>query len=309
MTAAPMQPLPSLERTRRFTAILARLEEMSVRDYYNPYRTFDWPDTIPADEHWMSRTLLSIHGTEVESELSEEQVLRLSRWESVNFYSLNVHGIRELLTEVIRRIHTSGFEIPSEFFHHFVGEENEHMWFFATFCLRYAGKIYPDRTIESSAAPAEETPVNTFMVFARILLFEEIVDHFNVAMADDESLHETIRQMNRIHHQDESRHITFGRKLVSFLWEDLRPNLNDEQRAAIEQYVKRYLNYSITSFYNPLMYKDAGLDRSLELRQRLLTHQSRKEIHRQVLHKPLGFLLRKEILRDDDFESVLRPVG
>ena len=41
----------------------------------------------------------------------------------------------ELLIEVMRRLHTPGYEIPTPYFHHFIGEENEHMWFFAEFCL------------------------------------------------------------------------------------------------------------------------------------------------------------------------------
>ena len=43
--------------------------------------------------------------------MDQEQLFTAVQVESVNFYSLNVHGIRELLIEVAKRIHTTGFEI------------------------------------------------------------------------------------------------------------------------------------------------------------------------------------------------------
>ncbi len=133
--------------TVEFRQLLDRLSAKASDDYYNPYVTFEWPDELPPDVLWMTPELLSVWGTAVFDELDEAALVRLSRFESVNFYSLNVHGIRELLIEVTRRVHSPGFEIPSDFFHHFIGEENEHMWFFATFCTRYGGKIYTDKTL------------------------------------------------------------------------------------------------------------------------------------------------------------------
>ena len=129
-----------IESNDRFLEILDRLTNKSIDDYYNPYKLFEWPESLPDDMWWMSPDLTTTYGTPIAERLSQDQLYALSKFESVNFYSLNVHGIRELLIEVTRRIHTKGFETPSEFFHHFIGEENEHMWFFAEFCKRY-GKM------------------------------------------------------------------------------------------------------------------------------------------------------------------------
>lgn len=128
----------------------------------------------------------------------------------MNFFSLNVHGIRELLSEVVLRIHTKTYADASEFLHHFIGEENEHMWFFGTFCLKYGGKVYPPvpqvgmNRIEGVGDAASE-----LVIFARILIFEELVDHFNALMATDQALPDIAREINRVHHQDESRHVAF----------------------------------------------------------------------------------------------------
>ncbi|MFF0723832.1 diiron oxygenase [Streptomyces sp. NPDC004134] len=285
------------ESSDRFSAVLARLTEKSVTDHYNPYTHFDWPDSLPENAYWMSPSLLSIHGTELENELTESQKMTLSKWESINFYSMNVHGIRELLNEVIDRIHTRGFEETSEFFHHFIGEENEHMWFFAEFCLRYGGKLYSTLRIKGDSE--NETDLANFLVFSRILIFEELVDHYNMTMAGDKLLHETIREINRVHHRDESRHIAFGRELVSMLYERARPSMTEEQRGEVESYLKDYIAVILNSFCSSVVYRDAGLGDMAGLRTRVLAHPGRKEAVRRAVRKPMGFFVKQGIFSDN----------
>lgn len=296
-----VSPIP-VDRVERLSQVLDRLIGKSIDGYYNPYRTFEWPDSLPADALWMSEDLMSPYGTELAGELDPATLHRLSRWESINFYSLNVDGIRELLIEVVRRIHMSGFEIPSSFFHHFIGEENEHMWFFAEFCLRYGGKIYS--TPKVKAIEHDDTAIENFLVFSRILLFEEIVDFYNMRMAADDSLHPTIRQVNRVHHEDESRHIAFGRELVTLLYSQLRETLTAEQRGEIEQYLKRYMVFSINSFYNPQIYRDAEIPNPLVFRSRLMADEGRRAVERKILRKPMSFLLKTGIFTDDALPTV-----
>ncbi|WP_280724764.1 diiron oxygenase [Kitasatospora sp. MAA4] len=277
-----------IDQDDRFLGILDRLTTKSIDDYYNPYKLFEWPDSLPEAMWWMSPELTTTHGTEAAGRLTQEQLQALSRYESINFYSLNVHGIRELLIEVTKRIHTAGFETPSEFFHHFIGEENEHMWFFAEFCLRYGGRIY--RQPAGAAAEIPRSSVESLLVFTRILIFEELVDHFNSRMALDDRLHETVRAINRIHHQDESRHIAFGRELVTALFEDVRKTSSEEELREISDYLRRYLTYSFESLYNPQVYRDAGIENPLELRRELLESPARAEFEQSVFRKTSKFL-------------------
>jgi hypothetical protein len=280
----------------RLIEVLGRLSRMSVEDYYNPYRMFDWPDSLPTDRLWMTPELLSIHNTPVAGELSEEQIIQLSIWESLNFYSLNVHGIRELLTEVVARVQMPGFEIPSDFLHMFIGEENEHMWFFAEFCRRYGRKLYYFPQITSTEPSRPE--VENFLVFARILVFEEIVDHYNRVMADDESLHETIRHINRIHHRDESRHIAFGHELASLLYSRLRSQVSPGELARISDYMQEYVDYCLRGFYSLDAYYDAGIADPLGLRARLMAEPGRKAAEQAIARKPLSFLRKIGVLEE-----------
>ncbi|MGH3793854.1 MAG: diiron oxygenase [Pseudonocardiaceae bacterium] len=290
-----------IDPDERFREILDRLSSMSVEDYYNPYRMFEWPDELPEDMWWMSPTLTTTYGTDVADELTQEQLRRLSRFESINFYSLNVHGIRELLIEVTKRIHTAEFTIPSKFFHHFIGEENEHMWFFAEFCLRYGPKIYKQPRGGAETIPPRNA--ESLLVFVRILIFEELVDHFNSKMALDEGLHDTIRHINRIHHQDESRHIAFGRELVRTLFSQFRDQATSEELVQISDYLKRYMSFSFESLFNPEVYRDAGVDKPLDVRRRLLESPRRSEFEQQVFRKTLSFLTKHGLLCDKNLTT------
>jgi hypothetical protein len=282
--------------TRRLADLLDRLGRMSVDDYYNPYRMFEWPESLPTDRLWMSADLLSVHGSAAIDRLGPEQLIDLSIWESINFYSLNVHGIRELLTEVVNRVHQPGFEVPSEFFHHFIGEENEHMWFFAEFCRRYGRKLYYFPRVKLTA-PAD-SEIETFLVFSRILIFEELVDHYNLRMAEDDSLPETVRRINWIHHRDESRHIAFGRELVSLLHSRLRDRLAPDELAGIRQYLHSYFQFCLHSFYSLPAYDDAGIDDPIAFRTELISDPGRVELHQRIARKPLAFLRKIGVLED-----------
>ncbi|MEN2976453.1 diiron oxygenase (plasmid) [Tistrella bauzanensis] len=278
-----------------FARAIDRLSKLSVDGYYNPYRSFAWPDAIDPASWWMPPELLSVWGTDAADTLDEATLRTLAKWESINFYSLNVHGIRELLQAVIARLHEPGYEVASRFFHHFVGEENDHMWFFAEFCLRYAGKLYPDRQVRIETAP--DPLIENFLVFARITIFEEIVDFYNTAMGADERLDPAIRKINQVHHVDESRHIAFGRKLMVLLHEDLCRRGDEALLDRVSDYLRRYMTASIRGFYSPDAYRDAGIAEPLALRRGLLSHPARAAFDARVLRRTTDFMTATGILR------------
>lgn len=281
---------------------LDRLTRASIADDYNPYALFEWPDQLPKDAWWMSRDLLTVYETPYMERLDTETLQALSRWESIHFYSLNIHGIRELLAAVVERIHAPGYASWSEFFHRFIAEENDHMWFFAQFCLRYGSKIYPDKTLKTPDA-SRDAETESFLVFARILLFEELVDHFNMRMAQDESLPPIVRQLNRVHHQDESRHIAAGRHFVKALHARVAERLTPDALGELDAYLRRYMRAMIESLYNPAVYRDAGVPDPYAFRAALLEHPARKLRDLTFVHRTLAFLTRHKILSSADLAS------
>ncbi|NEO41274.1 MAG: diiron oxygenase [Moorea sp. SIOASIH] len=222
-----MNELVLTKDTTKFVKTLNKLISQTNADTYDPFKELVWPEYIEGGKLWMSLDLMSIHGTRFEDELSQEQLIELSKWEFINFCSLNVTGIRELLVEMTGRLHTVGFEILSEYLHCLIAEENEHMWYFSKFCLQYGGKIYPDRALAIASLP--EADIANFMLFTRILIFEEIVDFYNRKMGKDQTLPKFIQDINWLHHSDEGRHITYGRQYIELVFQQLKDKYPEQR--------------------------------------------------------------------------------
>jgi hypothetical protein len=148
-------------------------------------------------------------------------------------------------------------DLYTAYLHHFLDEENKHMVYFGTYCLRYAGKIYPDRKmmLPREYFPGEED----FLFFARVLVFEEIVDVYNRRMAQDLRLDSVVRDINRMHHRDEARHLTFGRRLVQELFERFAPGWPPDTLAGVRSSLMEYAMATWKEYFNPDVYRDLGL--------------------------------------------------
>ena len=278
-----------LDADGRLREVAARLSEISRQDSYDPYLLFEWSDSLPVADYWMAPELMTCWGTPVWEEFGEEQKLALSRWEAVNFFSLNVHLIRDLIGGVADRIYATRFPGLADFFHDFISEENKHMWFFATFCLRYGGKVYPAGKTFPAGAAGEEV-LRDLMVFGRIMIAEELCDAFNMKMAEDARLPVLVQQINRVHHHDESRHIAFGRQMMRALAERAVSTAGPDGLRAVSDYLGRYTQVCLHAFYNPAVYADAGIEGGRRLRARLLADPAREQIHRDLMSKTRTFL-------------------
>lgn len=283
--------------TTKFEHILGQLINLTRADPYDPYNDIAWPASI--DGLWIAPEFMSIHGTRFEQELDKETLARLNKWECINFFSLNVSGIRDLLVAVANRLHSPGFELVSEYLHCLMAEENEHMWYFAKFCLDYGGKIYPDRTMAIS--DISEPDIDNFLMFVRALVFEELVDTYNRSMGEDDRLDPFVQHLNRIHHLDEGRHIAYGRAYVELLHSDLRETYPKTRLDEIEDFIKRFMRICVLKLYSPEIYRDAGMDRPARVRKELLSHAARESYNRELMAPTGRFFEKAGILSDANY--------
>jgi len=276
------------------SAIVEKLCRASEREYYNPYESFVWPESLDMNEWYTSPQFISIYGTPEYDAISDGERRRLSFFEAVNFFSLNIHGEKALIEGLAKRLYAKDSRPVSAYLHHFLDEENKHMIYFGGFCTRYAGKIYPDRKVvfDREYAPGEED----FLFFAKVMIFEEIVDYYNVKMGVDEGLNAVTRQINMLHHRDEARHLVFGRKVVADLFEKFSPNWSAETLAGVRQYIESYLLTTWKEYYNPPVYKDAGLKDAYELQKSAMNHPSCRAHRAEVSKACLKFLCDHGIL-------------
>jgi hypothetical protein len=274
-----------------------RLSEISIKDYINPYSHLSWPESLGESEWFTSPELISLYGTRWYEELSDVAKKRLSFYEAVNFFSLNIHGEKSLIEGLAARLYKKGNDEISPYLHHFLDEENKHMVYFGTFCMKYAGKVYPDKKL---AFPREHARgEEDFLFFAKVLIFEEIVDVYNVTMALDERLAEIARRINLLHHRDEARHLVFGRLMVKELFARYAQEWSPETLRGVSDYLKSYLVATWKEYYNPAVYRDAGSEAPYELMEEAFQAESSR-VHRKRISKGcVEFLLENRILDEE----------
>lgn len=279
--------------TPAFERALTRLSRASRRDFTDP-SSLTWPREMPADAWCFSPRLISLHGTSVWDSLSEETRRRLSFFEAVNFFSLNVHGEKRLITAVGRCLYRGGEDRLSDYLVHFIEEEAKHMMFFATFCDRYAGKLYPDTQL--ALAEEVDTELATLLLFGRIYLFEEIVDEFNLTLGHDTSLVPIVRAINRLHHQEETRHLAFGRRYLIEALSTAR--LDAHALASARVHLSGYLEYVWKQFANPGVYRDAGVPDPYGAWRASLDAQAPRARRAEIVARRLALLRRLDLLED-----------
>ena len=274
-----------------FTALverLCRISEAGVGD------DLGWPERIGEGEWCLSPELHSLHGTEAGEALDLAQRRRLAAAEAVNFFSLNIHGERALVAGIAQRLYRAGGASHERYLHHFLAEENRHMALFAQFCLRYGGRIYPEKKL--SLASGYTRGEDEFLFFARVLVFEEIVDRYNQAMADDPRLAPIVRRINRLHHRDEARHLAFGRRLVVELFERHAPRWSTGELAHARAELAAYFRACWSEYYNPDAYRDAGLTDPYSVRSRALSHPARRRHHAEFSRGIVQYLMSHGVL-------------
>lgn len=277
--------------------IVERLCRASRRQYLDPYTYLEWPESLDPDQWKFSPELISLHGTPTYERLTEAERVRLSFYETINFFSLNIHGERPLVEGLAHRLYQSDTQEITPYLQHFLDEENKHMIYFGGFCMRYAGKVYPDKKMAwpREFAPGEED----FLFFVKVLIFEEIVDAYNVMMSRDERLPTIVRRINHVHHVEESRHLAFGRAIVKELFERHSPSWSEETLYGVREYLKNYMTATWKDYYNPDVYRDAGLDDPMAIREEAFDDPRCQEHRNNMAQKCMRYLQENHILEEE----------
>lgn len=284
------------------TDLAVRLTAQSREQFWNVYTDIEWPEALDTDRYAMTPELISIHGTELWDRLDEEQRRRLSLYEVANFFSLTLQGERPLVAGLSDRLYSKRVtQETTDYLHHFIDEENKHMIMFGMFLSRYVGKVYPEKKIALSREYKKGEEELAF--FCKVMVVEELGDYYNVKMMIDTSIDPTVKRVNWLHHRDESRHLGFGRRHLTELAEHWLAEWDDETKQGFSDWLGAYLKSSWNDFYNPTMYKDAGLPEAgfgsgYEIRKMALAHEATAEHRRKASKKLVNIFLRLGLLRE-----------
>lgn len=287
--------------------LVERLAALSAQGRYDVRTRFDWPMDVNCDRLWCDEELLTTYGTEVHGAMEPSALIALSKWEAINFFSLNVTGIKDAMSFLCQKMYEDRYLWAKDYMHIFLEEENNHLWFFAKFCLDYVGKYYSSRWPQIDELPAELE--RDFLMFSSILIFEEFVDYYNRRVGANPEVLTIIREINRQHHLDESRHVSFGREVVKRLHEDIMASARDpeETRRRLEERLKKKFLYFISNMYNPKVYTDsrafeaAGMRSAIQMRNHLRNSPHRKNHHRSWFQRTATFFHRLGVIQDVNF--------
>lgn len=275
----------------------ARLCQLSKTRRTKSAECEDWPEVLGDDLWCFSPEMISLMGTDTFAQMSEAEQRRLSFFEAINFFSLNIHGEKSMIAGLAQRLYAPKREPYSAYLHHFLDEENRHSQYFGEFCLRYAGRVYPRRQIvfPRDYAPGEED----FLFFAKILIFEEIVDYYNTFMSNDDRLHPLVASIHAMHHRDESRHLAFGRRMTTDLFEQYRDAWPPETLAAIRTYLISYLTTTLYEYHSFDVYRDMGLRDPLTVIEGSFHSAASTARRRASAKKCIAYFLKSGILEED----------
>lgn len=279
----------------KFTTQLKKLTQMSERQFLTP-DVINWPERLPENQWCFSAELISIFGSKQWHELTEQQQINLSFYEAVNFFSLNVHGEKYLINAVSSHLFNFPSLEMSEYLLHFIEEEAKHMMYFSRFCIQYANKIYPLRALQVGADRDDE--IELLLLFARIYIFEAIVDEYNQCIAADKQVVAIVVDINRLHHLEESRHLAFGLGFLKYWFNEQQDNIDDQQRLKINQHLNGFLHNTWKQFYSPDAYFDAGLTHCASLSLAVFNSERAMKHRDTLVQKRLGWFYQQQLLGD-----------
>jgi len=282
---------------KELNTVVSTLCRISQDKFVDPFRALSWPESLDREQWFFSPELISIAGTPEYEALDEPHRKKLSFCEAVNFFSLNIHGEKALIEGLARNLYLRDEPALSPYLHHFLDEENKHMIYFGRFCTQFAKKIYRDKKLvfPREYAPGEEE----FLFFVKVMIFEEIVDFYNKLMGADQRLVPIARDINRMHHVDESRHLSFGRAIVKWLFDRYAGEWPRQTLDALRQYIAGYLQSTWREYYNSDVYRDAGIFDPYEVSQRAYESPAARAHRTSVSDACVRYLLNCGILLEE----------
>lgn len=277
--------------------LAVRLTSASRRKSWDVFNLLEWPEKL-SDMWCMPPELVSLYGTPVWDTLDIDQQKRLALYECCNFFSLVLQGERPLVQGLVHRYHQKGNprEI-TDYLLHFVDEENKHMMMFGEFCNRYIGKVYPEKKIALTRQWAKGEEEVAF--FCKAMVVEELGDYYNVVIDRDERVDPFVRAVNYQHHVDEARHLAFGRVYLAEAFQKHAPTWSAETLAGFRTWLADYLRSSWGDYYNPTMYRDAGLADGYEMRQLAMTHEAPAALRRKASAKIVKYFIQTGLLVEE----------
>ncbi|HET6634019.1 MAG TPA: diiron oxygenase [Streptomyces sp.] len=266
--------------------VARRLLESSRKHSFDPDTELDWDAPFEDDKWFWPPELVSLYGTPMWRRMSEDQQRNLARLEAASLASLGI-WFEIILIQLLAR-HIYDKPLTSAHVRYAlteIADECRHSMMFARLITRGGAEPYPVSRLHHNLGRLLKTVSTTPGSFTCTLLGEEILDWMQRLTFPDERVQPLVRGVTRIHVVEEARHVRYAREelrrqmLGCPRWEAELTRISSGEAARVFS----------TSFVNPQVYADAGLDKREALAQvRASAH--RRDVMQQGAKRLTDFL-------------------
>jgi hypothetical protein len=204
---------PTPPRTTDREDLGRRLLVSSAKASHDPLTEIDWDAPVDTGRYAMPAHRLSLYGTDLWNQLTEEQRKELSRQEAASIARSGIWFEAILMQMLIRyAYHRDPATSHIQYAYTEIGDECRHTVMFA----RLVGKLGARPHRPDPLAQACGWILKTFsrgpLTFAAALFIEEFLDQGQREIMRDESLDPLMRAVCRIHVTEEARHMRYARE-------------------------------------------------------------------------------------------------
>ncbi|MFW0789246.1 diiron oxygenase [Gordonia sp. CPCC 205333] len=196
---------------RRYTA--QRLLLSSANETYDGDLDVDWSAPADVDLDWLPPRLASLYGTTAWERMSAIQRRELGRHELVNFLNFGILAEGALTMLMFRNV-AENPNLMDDYTRYSLKAIQEETRNSAMFSRLVNKADLPNNRGGAGAWALSKTILfmpSGFITAGMILLVQEAIHSFAVALASDPSLQPHVRQTMRIHEISDERHIEFSR--------------------------------------------------------------------------------------------------
>lgn len=265
----------------------------------SPFQRVSFVQRLDPDRWPLPEPMISLYHHPVYATLSDAQRWRLALLEAVNFFSINIHGERALVTGLVQRLFRNSAHwdstAASRYLQRFIHEENSHSYMMAEYCVRYGGRVLPDATF-SRARPPSSATLADLLFFGRTFVLENFLAFLNSQAMRDPDVDPCTRAVHRVHHGDEARHLAFDRAVLTTITEQLRAEQGSEALTTVGAQLNQYAQLSLRRLYSGSLYAQIGLENSVQLAQEARHQPGRQALEQRWLEGTLALLRKLQLL-------------
>jgi hypothetical protein len=253
--------MTALTNDRERTA--TRLLGSSSKNSYDPMLDIDWDADVDLDLMYLPPQRVSLYGTKLWDEMSEAQRIELSKHELASIAGTGL-WFEIILIQMLARYayHQDPQAAQTQYALTEIGDETRHVIMFAKAINRLGMPTYRPPVLVHQLARLYKAVARGPVLFAPLLVAEEVTDRLQRETMNDESVHPMVRMVNRIHVVEEARHVRFAREELA----RIMPRVGPVDRLVTSTVAAVVSAFVVSALINPDVYEAVGLDRDRAVR-------------------------------------------